>query len=72
MKIKFSVKQPSRSRSHTQELDLLGYYGIEQVIEDLDKVLEYHSLKYERYKDSYIEKWGIDKWQAMLAIEAKE
>ena len=71
MKIEFSVKQPSRCRTHTTSIELPAYYGVEAVIQELDRVLEYHTMKHEEQKKSFIAKWGIEMWNKMVESEAK-
>jgi hypothetical protein len=69
MKISYSVEHPTRGRRHFHEIELLGYYGVEAVINDLDKILEFHGLRCDKHKREYIEKWGQESYDKMIELE---
>lgn len=69
MKIEYSVKQLKRCASQTHSINLIDYYGTTKVLEDLERVLEFHTLKYEKFKREYIEKWGQERWDDMVKGE---
>ena len=66
MKIKFSINNEKYGRTHSHEIELHGYYGTEEVIKDFERTLHYHELKYKEWKDSYISKWGEDKFNKFI------
>lgn len=61
MIIKFSVNDESRQRRYSCEIDLKGYHMNDQVARDLDHVMEFHKMQYEKFKLEYIEKYG-EEW----------
>lgn len=61
MKITFSVKA-CQSRSHNLEVTLPGYYASEEVIQDLTKMVDFHKLKYDKWKREYIANWGEEQF----------
>lgn len=61
MIIKFSVNDEQRQRRHSCEIDLKGYHMNDQVIRDLDHVIEFHKMQYDKFKQEYIEKYG-EEW----------
>lgn len=69
MKLEFTVKQSSRHRHHTTSIDLIGYYGVEQVIQDFEKVIEFHTLRYEDFKRKYILQHGQEAWDNYVESE---
>ena len=71
MKLSFTVNQPSRCRNHTTEIDLIGYYGTEEVIQDFEKVIELHRLKHEDRKRRFTEQWGEEAWNKVAEQETK-
>ena len=62
MKLKYSVLNEKYGRTAHCEIDLNGYYNVEEVIKDFQKVIDFHELRYEKWKKEYIEKWGQDYW----------
>ncbi len=62
MKVSFSVKNAKFCRSYSQSNDFSGYWATEDLIKDFTKIVEYHELKFEKYKNEYIKQWGEDSW----------
>ena len=62
MKIEYKVDNARFCRRQFHHIELWGYYNTETVIEDLERVLDYHELRYEKYKSDYVKQWGEDAW----------
>jgi hypothetical protein len=60
MIIKFSIKQ--NMRNYSVEHNLPEYYNFDAVKRDLEHVLEFYELKYEKWKNEYIESFGQEYW----------
>lgn len=50
MIIKFEVHVPEREYHQTMEITLPDYYNSREVVKDLEKVLDYHEMRYEKQK----------------------
>jgi len=66
MIINFNVDNPKSLIRQFHEICLPGYYGTDAVISDLNKVLEFHQMKWDKYKTDYINKWGIAKFKELI------
>lgn len=62
MKLKYSVVNEKRGITSHCEINLVGYYNTQEVIDDFQRVIDYHELRYQKYKAEYIKSWGQDLW----------
>lgn len=69
MILKYSVINDKYCRTHHHENVFPGYYNTQAVIDDFEKVMEFHQLKYDKFKKDYIEKHGQDSWAKYIIGE---
>lgn len=56
MKISFRTEYGTENYNHS--IDLPGYWNMNELNKDLDKVLEFYQLKYNKWKQEYIKDNG--------------
>lgn len=71
MIIKISIEDPLYGRNHHIEQILPGYYMYPELLKEIDRLLEYHTLKQEQFKKDYITRWGKDFWNKNI-VEAED
>ena len=67
MKFRYNIEDLDYGYSHGHHGDMPAYYGAKQMVEDLERVIEFHTMKYREQKAEFIQRWGQDEWDEQVA-----